>query len=122
MGKIIDFDEHKRKAKDVKCEAKTKLRVKAEELRDWRRDHPDEFLAVTTIAIPGVLAIGKAAAKRSNFKKQEELKENYCYDPSLGHYWELKRKLSNREWAEIERRRNNGEPYWAILSSMRVLK
>ena len=54
--------------------------------------------------------------------KDEELHDLYCYDRSLGHYWRLKRELSNKEWLEIDKRKKEGERLADILADMRVLK
>lgn len=54
--------------------------------------------------------------------KEKDLKDLYCYDRSLGHYWKLRRELTNTEWVEIDKRKNNGERLSDILSEMKVLK
>ena len=61
-------------------------------------------------------------SKRINLRKQEELKDLYCYDRSLGHYWRLRRELTNAEWLEIDRRKKNGERLADILEELKVLK
>ena len=61
-------------------------------------------------------------SKRINLRKQEVLKDLYCYDRSLGHYWRLRRELSNKEWLEIDQRKKNGERLSDILAEMKVLK
>ena len=43
--------------------------------------------------------------KRSNLKKEANNKELYCYDRSLGHYWKLRRSLTNSDWVEINKRK-----------------
>ena len=55
-------------------------------------------------------------------KKEKDLKDLYCYDRSLGHYWTLRRRLTNAEWVEIDKRKNNGERLADILSELKVLK
>ena len=50
------------------------------------------------------------------------MKDLYCYDRSLGHYWRLRRELSNKEWLEIDQRKKNGERLADILDEMKVLK
>ena len=67
-------------------------------------------------------AVAKVVSKRINLRKQEELKDLYCYDRSLGHYWRLRRELSNKEWLEIDQRKKNGERLSDILAEMKVLK
>ncbi len=62
----------------------------------------------------------KREAKKRAFK--EKVKDLYCYDRSVGHYWKLRRELSNKEWLEIDQREKNGERLSDILSEMKVLK
>ena len=54
--------------------------------------------------------------------KEKDLKDLYCYDRSLGHYWRLRRELTNAEWIEIDKRKNNGERLADILDELKVLK
>lgn len=63
-----------------------------------------------------------SANRRAAVKTEQESKEIYCYDRSLGHYWELKRKLTNSDWIKINSRKANGESLADILTDMDVLK
>ena len=86
-------------------------------------DENKELLIVAVPVVGGAVTAGvKAAGKHHNLRKAEKIKKNFCYDRSLGHYWELRRELTNHEWIEIDRRRKRGERLADILSSMRVLK
>ena len=64
----------------------------------------------------------KVVGKYVNQHKQEDLKDLYCYDRSLGHYWKLRRELTNDEWLEIDKRKKNGERLSDILDELKVLK
>lgn len=103
-------------------ERKAKLYNAAQKTGQIINQHKD----VLAIGIPGGIAIGKgiarAISKRSSLKKEQNLKENYCYDRSLGHYWKLRRPLDNDEWLEIDRRKKNGERLSDILDELKVLK
>lgn len=82
-----------------------------------------DMLVVIVPAIAGLSATMIKVVKRIVINGQEkQVKELYCYDNHLGHYWRLKRKLSNREWLEIDRRKSNGESLSAILNELRVLR
>ena len=48
-------------------------------------------------------------SKHAALTKEQNLKDLYCYDRSLGHYWKLRRELTNEEWLEIDKRKKNGE-------------
>ena len=106
-------------------ELKTKTKAKVRQAKEWAAENQEKaFLIVTAIGSCGVKVISstvKHRCKKAELRKEEELKEEYCYDRSLGHYWRLKRKLTNDEWLEIEHRRKNGERLADILNSMKVL-
>lgn len=70
----------------------------------------------------GIVFITKQSIKHHNINKEKEVKELYCYDRSLGHYWRLKRELTNSEWVEIDKRKKSGERLADILDELRVLK
>lgn len=81
---------------------------------------------ILMVAIPGAIGVvGKGInmlGRRSNLRKEKNLKDRYIYDRSMGHYWELKRNLKQSEWSEIERRKHSGEKLGDILNSMKILK
>ena len=79
-------------------------------------------MVIVPVAIGGLTKIGKSMVRSRNLRKEEHLKEEFVYDRSLGHYWALKRRLSNKEWLEIEARRKNGERLSDILADLKVLK
>lgn len=103
-------------------EFKTKATEAKDKTIEFVKDHKEIFIA----AIPFVLSFGKAAYKANKkskaLKAEKNLKDLYCYDRSMGHYWKLKRSLTNREWLEVSKRRKKGEAVADILESMRVLK
>lgn len=109
---------------DIKYRAlrlKTDTEVRLKRAYTWCKAHPQETLAIGGAIFSGVCYFGKAAIKRSNIKAAEDVKNLYCYDRSLGHYWKLRRELRNDEWLEIDKRKQNGERLSDILDSMRVL-
>lgn len=54
-------------------------------------------------------------------KKEQMLKELYCYDRSMGHYWKLNRTLTANEWKKVAARKAAGETLAEILDSMHVI-
>jgi hypothetical protein len=127
MGEVIhkyDFD------KEIK---KRERAIKREERRrrfeEWFNNNRELALilipagiTLTGFVVKGTINITKGAIRSYNLKKEEQIKNLYCYDRSLGHYWALKRELTNVEWLEIEKRKKNGERLADILSDLRVLK
>ena len=101
---------------------KRKAKEKALNLWEWSKDNK-EWLIIVVPAVAGVAATTiKVVGKRINLHKQKNVKDLYCYDRSLGHYWALRRELTNQEWLEIDRRRKMGERLADILASFNVLK
>lgn len=101
---------------------KQKIKWKLDDAKGWVLKNKEMLTILTPILVSGSISIIKIVGKRHNLKSEKDLKELYCYDRSLGHYWRIKRNLSNREWLEINRRKHNGENLADILNSMRVLK
>ena len=120
MSENVKIEVFKREAK--KREIKEKISEKIQQGKEWVIEHKQAVIILAPIVAKGLTATAKTVSKNSTIRKAEKTKEMYCYDPSLGHYWELKRKLSNKEWLEIDRRRTRGERYADILYDMGVLK
>ena len=111
IGKQLKKEERKRKFEEMKAKAK-----------DWW-DENKGYVAIVVPVVGAVLGKGiKAMSQHHNLKMEERNKDMRLYDTSLGHYWELKRKLRNDDWVQINRRRNRGESLGDILDEMRVLK
>lgn len=115
--------------KTMNNEIKTKLgqlkwraKGKVQEIKIWAQQNPEMAMLFVSSGIAVVSYVGKAAVKNATLNKQEAVKELYCYDRSLGHYWELRRKLTNKEWLEIDKRKRDGEKLADILDEMKVLK
>lgn len=101
---------------------KWKLKNKLQDVGDWFNKNKETILVLTPIVIGGMTTVVKVVGKRINLRKQESVKNLYCYDRSLGHYWALRRELSNKEWLEIDKRKKNGERLSDILEELKVLK
>lgn len=103
-------------------EFKEKLNQKFNEAKSWVVRNKELIIYFTPIIITGVTTVVKVVGRHVNLRKAESVKNLYCYDRSLGHYWSLRRELTNREWIEIDKRKKNGERLADILSEMKVLK
>ena len=84
--------------------------------------YPKESFAVATVIVGGAVKVLPKLLIARNNRERERIKQEYCYDRSLGHYWALKRALSTSEWIEINKRRSNGENLGDILEQLNVLK
>lgn len=115
---VVDF-----RTKDQKrAEFKARLGEKIQNGKEWVVRNKETMIALTPIVVGGVTTITKVIGKHINLRKQESVKNMYCYDRSLGHYWSLRRELTNNEWLEVDRRKKRGERLADILVDMRVLK
>ena len=117
---VVSMKEIKREAR--KRELKEKFNAKIQNGKEWFIRNKETVIALTPVVIGGLTTIIKVVSKRINLAKEEELKDLYCYDRSLGHYWQLRRELTNKEWLEIDKRKKNGERLSDILDEMKVLK
>ena len=74
------------------------------------------------VLVSGTIELVKIVAKSKNTGEEKRLKENYIYDRSAGHYYELKRQPTASEWMSIDHRKSDGEMLGDILDDMRILK
>lgn len=99
-----------------------KVKDKAQKCWNFVVDNKEIILILMPIAASAVGGVTKLVHKSCVLKKEEQVKNLYCYDRSLGHFWALRRELSNSEWLEIDARKKNGERLGDILSELKVLK
>lgn len=101
-----------------------KLKGKGKAALDWVDIHREETVAIAA-GVTAVAGVGAKVVKGHNKKKalaeERELKDLYVYDRRLGHYWKVKRRLSNSEWLEVDRRQREGQRMADILSDLRLL-
>lgn len=98
----------------------------------WWNDNKDWAIIVLPVAvglgawsikkvITGSFQVVNKLINLRMLKKEKLLKELYCYDRSLGHYWKLNRELTSAEWTQVARRKEAGETLANILVSMKVI-
>ena len=114
---IVDF---KKEAK--RRERKEKFERKVNDAKNWAYNNKELIMFFGPTLIGGITASVKAVNKHVKLNKEKNLKDLYCYDRSLGHYWQLRRELTNSEWVKIDKRKNNGERLADILDELKVLK
>lgn len=105
---------------------KTWWSTKFQNAKDWVANNKEIVIVMGPVVVGGAISIVKmitrGVSRSINNKQEEQLKELYCYDRSLGHYWKLRRKVSNSEWLKINKRKSDGESLGDILQEMRLLK
>ena len=118
---------------NLNCRVKTsfmeqawwKIKVKAQKLYWWAKDNPAEAAlvgSVVTAAIGGGVKITKGLIRTHNVHKDTYNKERYVYDHSLGAYLKTKRKLTNNDIVEINRRMAEGKKKSEVLAEMGLLE
>lgn len=115
--KIVDF-----KKEQKRRERKEQFTNKIHDAGNWVRKNKEAIVLLGPTILGGVTTVVKVVGKHKLRKKEEQLKDLYCYDRSLGHYWKLRRELTNSEWVEIDKRKQHGERLADILDELKVLK
>lgn len=117
----------------TKEEFDNKVRVAKWQLGNWWFDTKykakkfwDENRDYIVVIVPAAIGAGemafKAIERGQRRKEEKDLKERYIYDRSLGAYYEMHRQPKQSEYAEIGRRKSNGESLGSILKDMRLIK
>ena len=102
-------------ANEKRIRQKNKRRMRTAKFLNWISEYPFVIICVVPTVVGGILAV-------ANTMTTMKISELYCYDSSLGHYWALRRKLSNSDWTTISERKQNGEALGTILKDLNVLK
>lgn len=105
-----------------KEKAKAWLKNRKTDIQCFWAENKEDVIAVAPIAIAAAVGLGKAISKHNAIKQEQILKDRKIYDPRMGHYYEMKKKPTNWQWTEIDRRFRNGEGYGDILADMGLLK
>lgn len=126
---VYTIDEKKTKKALKKLYRRTQFKQNMRKVGDWISENRDivlvsapALIGLTATGIKAVAGIVNGVTKQINIQSEKKVKDFYCYDRSLGHYWTLRRELSNREWLAIDERRKNGERMADILNDLHVLK
>ena len=76
-------------------------------------------------SIPVVVAIartGQSVMVNRRVRNERKRIQHTYYDPSTGMHWDLKRKASNADRAEILRRKADGQDTYTILRQMNLIR
>lgn len=114
--------EEKKTFKDHWDHLKMEVDTRLWRVGQWIKENKEVLVVVIPVGCSLIGTVVKAASKYGHDKDERELKDEYIYDRSNGHYFRVKRKLTSAEWLEVDQRRANGELLGQILLDMRVLK
>lgn len=128
MAKIYYMNGNRLETKWEKLKRQTS--DKAKNAMRWLNQNKETIVMLAPVAASGAAILGKWVVKplwqgtvmRANLRRQEHIKTGFVYDPSLGAYYELAKKLTNQQKIELDRRRQAGERIGTILREMNVLK
>lgn len=101
-------------------EAWDTLKLKTGEAYRWCVGHKEELIGLIPLGL-GLIGLAKQLKPTKQETERERIDKTY-YDPHTGLHWQLRRKLTNDERAELARRQRLGEYTEDILERMRVLK
>lgn len=101
---------------------KYKVKERITKITNWCHDNKEFLVVIIPVLTSTSTIIIKTISRSNKLRKEKALKNLYCYDRSLGHYWKLKRELTNSEWIEIDKRKSAGDRLADILDEFRVLK
>ena len=122
MSKVYDYDELVNNKK--KADRRAWVYEKVTKAKWFVEDHKAQIAAVaaaTPVVVGTIMQIARMVSQQNRLKKAKDLKELYCYDRSLGHYWKLRRELTNDEWLAIDARKRSEERLADILKELNVL-
>lgn len=122
MSKVYDYDELVNNKK--KADRRAWVYEKVNKAKWFVENHKAQIAAVaaaTPVVVGTIMQIARMVSQQDRLKKAKDLKELYCYDRSLGHYWKLRRELTNDEWLAIDARKRSGERLADILKELNVL-
>ena len=116
VEEYLEMNKVQRKAVDVRNAIYRKI--------EWVKEHPEEAAAIAggVATLLGVLTKGaKTVIRTHNLHKEKQLKDRYIYDRSLGMYLHTKRKLTTKDFTNINKERQNGKKLADILNDMGLL-
>ena len=108
-----------------KEQKKEELKRKVAAIGNMVCEYAPAVLALTPAAIAVTRTVTNVVGTVGRVVEQSDernRRKHKCYDRSEGHYWNLKRELTNSDWAVITERKRNGERLGDILKDMKILK
>ena len=112
-------DSNEQSTQELRKQCSEALKAKFEEVKVWVEGHKEVLMGlVQSAAILLAYERKRRVAKKANYND----KGRYVYDARLGHWWQLKRKPSNSEWAKIVEEGYRGDSSLeSILRSMGLI-
>ena len=105
-----------------KAKAKAWVKNRLVDIRCFWPENKEAIVTLTPVVVGGVTVLARVIGKHNRLVQETKLKELYVWDPKLGMYYQLRKKMTNEQRLELDRRKNAGESIGNILASMKVLK
>ena len=86
----------------------------------WIADNPQASVSIIT-SIALLLRASQSLVVSHRINSERNRINHTYYDRSSGHHWQLRRKLTNRDRAIIDRRKKNGDDTFDILYDLGVI-
>lgn len=99
-----------------------KLRSKWENTKKFVSDNKEVIAATVVTVGPIITTVVAKASKMIQIRHENNHRDKEIYDHSTGTWWILKKKISNKQREQLEKRKMNGEKTGQILRSMNLLK
>jgi len=115
------FEEAKQKAVEFGRKVKVEASQTATKVVAWGVKNKELVIATIPVVIT-VAKTGQSWAVNHRVKTERNRINHTYYDPSTGMHWELKRKATNADRAEILRRKAAGQDAYTILRQMNLIK
>lgn len=113
-----DFEKAEKKAKK-----RREWEARKQEAKDWIDEHKVQLIAAAPVVIKVVTDVVKVIGRRHNLYVEQKQRDLRWYDPSLGKYWNLRRKPTTSESLFIDKRhRQYGESIGELLDDMGLLR
>jgi hypothetical protein len=111
----------KESAKDFGQRAKDEAKRIGAQTTAFVQRNKELIVVCVPVAIAAIKS-GQSLIVNRRVAKERDRIEHTFYDPRTGFHWELKRKPSNADRAEIIRRREGGQDMYRILKEMNLIK
>lgn len=83
-------------------------------------NNPEATMSLLSIVIMLLRASQSLVVSHRTYSERNRIDHTY-YDPSTGHHWQLRRKLTNLDRQAITSRKRQGEDVFDILSDIHAI-
>lgn len=109
------------KAKELGSKAACKVKKAGADAVRFAQENREILVATIPLAIAAAKTLQTASVNHRVKTERRRIDQTY-YDPSTGFHWELRRKATNADRAEILRRKGAGQDTYTILKQMGLIR